>query len=106
MYRDHCAIAIANEGDEFDQVVMAQAADTLLTMNDVKASFVVGPRPDGLIGVSARSLGDINVQVIMEELEGGGHLTNAATQLKMPLGEVEEKLKQAIDRYLEGGEAE
>ncbi|GGH80374.1 c-di-AMP phosphodiesterase-like protein [Pullulanibacillus pueri] len=106
MYRDHIAIVIGDEEDVFDQVVMAQAADTLLSMNDVKASFVAAPRLDGYIGISARSLGDINVQVIMEALEGGGHLTNAATQLKVPLKEVELKLKAAIDDYLEGGETE
>lgn len=105
LYKDHIAIATSDEEDRFDQVVLAQAADTLLSMNDIKASFVVAPREDGYIGISARSLGEINVQVIMEQLEGGGHLTNAATQLKMSLGEAEQRLKAVIDDYLEGGGA-
>ena len=56
-----------------------------------------------MIGISARSLGEINVQIIMESLHGGGHLTNAATQLSnMPMEEVEARLKLAIDEYFEG----
>jgi len=106
LYKDHIAIAIGNEEDHFDQVVMAQAADTLLSMSDIKASFVAAPREDGYIGISARSLGEINVQIIMEQLEGGGHLTNAATQLKVSLSEAEQRLKAVIDDYLEGGGAE
>ncbi|GGE53717.1 cyclic-di-AMP phosphodiesterase GdpP [Pullulanibacillus camelliae] len=106
LYKDHIAIAVSEEDDRFDQVVMAQAADTLLSMNGIKASFVAAPRADGYIGISARSLGEINVQIIMEQLDGGGHLTNAATQLKMPLSEAVQRLKAAIDDYLEGGEAE
>ena len=47
-------------------------------MKDVNASFVIARRQDGLMGISARSLGEINVQLIMEKLGGGGHLTNAA----------------------------
>ena len=64
-------------------VFIAQTADTLLTMEDVTASFVIAKRADGQVGVSARSLGELNVQIIMEELGGGGHLTNAASQLPM-----------------------
>ena len=88
----------------YDQVLIAQAADTLLSISGVVASFVISKRRDNLIGISARSLGDINVQVIMESLQGGGHLTNAATQLQdISLDEAEERLKQAIDEYLDGG---
>ena len=73
-------------------------------MEDVEAAFVISRRPDDSIGISARSLGNINVQLIMEELEGGGHLTNAATQLyETSIEEVEQRLKEAIDKYLEGG---
>ena len=68
-----------------NQVLIAQAADTLLTMDGVVASFVMAKRSDDTVGISARSLGDINVQVIMEMLNGGGHLTNAATQQVCPL---------------------
>ncbi|MGD6819022.1 DHH family phosphoesterase [Metabacillus sp. 113a] len=99
------ALSKAEEGDgHFDQVIIAQAADTLLSMSGVSASFVLARRNEGTIGISARSLGDVNVQLIMEALEGGGHLTNAATQLPdITAAEAEERLKQAIGDYFEGG---
>lgn len=84
--------------------MIAQAADALLSMNNVIASFVISKRQDGKISISARSLGDVNVQIIMESLGGGGHLTNAATQIEgKTIDEVEQLLKDAIDDYLEGG---
>ncbi len=103
-YKDGIAIARGLDDQSFDQVLIAQAADTLLTFDRVVASFVISKRNDDLIGISARSLGEVNVQVIMESLHGGGHLTNAATQLSgMTLMEAENQLKQAIDDYFEGG---
>lgn len=51
-------------------------------MININAAFVITKRTDGLIGISARSTGTINVQIIMESLGGGGHFTNAATQLE------------------------
>ena len=78
---DGIAIAKGNENETYHQVFIAQAADTLLTMDGIKASFVISRRSENVIGISARSLGEINVQIIMEILGGGGHLTNAATQL-------------------------
>ena len=78
---DGLAIAKGNENETYHQVFIAQAADTLLTMEGIKASFVISRRSENVIGISARSLGEINVQIIMEILGGGGHLTNAATQL-------------------------
>lgn len=103
LYNDSLAIAKAEKGDLFNQVLIAQTADTLLTMNGVKASFVISERDDKKISISARSLGEINVQIIMEALEGGGHLTNAATQVKdKTIDEVETMLINAIDEYLEG----
>jgi cyclic-di-AMP phosphodiesterase len=102
-YRDGIAIAKGTDNDFNDQVIIAQAADTLLTMDGVIASFVISERSEGVIGISARSLGNINVQVIMESLKGGGHLTNAATQLTgLSISETENKLKLAIDDYFEG----
>ncbi|GLB59210.1 DHH family phosphoesterase [Cytobacillus sp. NCCP-133] len=106
-YREGIAISKGQPEQVFDQVLIAQTADTLLTMDGVIASFVISNRSENLIGVSARSLGDINVQVIMENLEGGGHLTNAATQLHdATLDDVEIRLKMAIDEYLEGRKKE
>lgn len=107
VYRDNIAITRAQEGETYGPVTIAQAADTLLTMKEIKASFVIAERDDGRIGVSARSLGDVNVQVIMEKMNGGGHLTNAATQLEdTTIDQVEEQLKEIIDEYLEGGDDE
>ncbi|MFS0865596.1 DHH family phosphoesterase [Fredinandcohnia sp. 179-A 10B2 NHS] len=103
IYKDGIAIAKGTQAETFDQVMIAQAADALLTMNDVIASFVISMRHDLQIGISARSLGDVNVQIIMEGLGGGGHLTNAATQLEnTTIDEAEQKLVEVIDEYLGG----
>lgn len=103
VYRENIAIAKAEMSDKYGQVLIAQAADTLLTMDQIIASFVVSQRADGVVTISARSLGEINVQVIMEKMEGGGHLTNAATQLEgLTVDEAIEELKQVLDEYLEG----
>ncbi len=101
------AISKGNEGETFGPVVIAQAADTLLTMSGIVASFVISERKDGRIGISARSLGDVNVQIIMEKMNGGGHLTNAATQLEdTTIDEVYNQLKEIIAEYFEGREEE
>ncbi|MBD8071256.1 DHH family phosphoesterase [Bacillus sp. PS06] len=105
LYRNGIVIAKGEEGVAYDQVLIAQAADTLLTMSEIVASFVISNRNDNLVGISARSSGEVNVQVIMEKLGGGGHLTNAATQLQQEsIEEVEKRLQEAIDDYLEGGQ--
>ncbi|PKR77415.1 hypothetical protein CEY16_11850 [Halalkalibacillus sediminis] len=104
-YTEGIAIAKGVEGETYGAIIIAQAADTLLTMSGVKASFVISERKDGKIGVSARSLGEVNVQVIMEKMNGGGHLTNAATQLEdTTIDQVEEQLRDIIEDYLEGGD--
>ena len=103
MYKNGFAISYGKENTNYDQVLIAKAADTLLTMTDVIASFVIAKRNDNLVSISSRSLGDINVQLIMEELGGGGHLTNAAAQLESSsIREVEIKLLKIIDQYIEG----
>ncbi|KIL36297.1 hypothetical protein SD71_08475 [Cohnella kolymensis] len=102
-FMDSIAIAVSESGKEMPQLLIAQAADTLLNMTGIKASFVVGLRPDGLVGISARSLGQINVQIVMERLGGGGHLTNAAAQLTGTVTEAAEKLKKVL-KDLEGEE--
>lgn len=96
MLYDHIALAVTSPDRKFSQLLIAQVADTLLNMTDVMASFVIGERPDGFIGISARSMGQINVQVVMERLGGGGHLTNAAAQLTGTPAEAEAKLKQVL----------
>ncbi|MBD2847997.1 DHH family phosphoesterase [Paenibacillus sp. IB182496] len=101
LVHEHIAIAVTDPSRTYPQLLIAQAADTLLNMNDVLASFVIGQRQDGQIGVSARSLGAMNVQVVMERLGGGGHLTNAACQLEGSPAEVAERLKQVLDEIEE-----
>ncbi|HEY4552928.1 MAG TPA: DHH family phosphoesterase [Bacillaceae bacterium] len=104
-YREGIAIATGEEDAVYDSVLLAQAADTLLTMDGITASFVIAKREEDVVGISARSLGGINVQVIMEAMGGGGHLSNAATQLQgETIVETELKLKQLIDEHLEGSQ--
>lgn len=101
----HGSMAIAHgEGNKvYNSVLIAQTADILLSMQGISASFVIAHRSDGRIGISARSLGDINVQLVMEELGGGGHLTNAACQLEADtIEEAVTRLKAAIDDVIEG----
>ena len=91
-------IAISkNEGKHDNaQIIIAQAADELLDIKGIRASFVVGATKKDVV-VSARSLGDVNVQVIMERFGGGGHLTMAAAQVKdTTIDEVIAKLKKII----------
>jgi len=96
-------IAISkNEGKHDNaQIIIAQAADELLDIKGIRASFVVGATKKDVV-ISARSLGDLNVQVIMEKFGGGGHLTMAAAQIKnTTIDEVISKLKKYI-REAEG----
>src|SRR5699024_137153 len=79
---DTLAITAADEEDRYNQIIIAQAADTLLSIDQVDASFVIARINEDKIAISARSLGEVNVQLIMEAMDGGGHITNAATQLK------------------------
>lgn len=97
---ERIAIATGPVGVKFTPLTTAMAADTLLNMSEISASFVACERPDGLIGVSARSLGKMNVQVVMERMGGGGHLTNAAAQVEGTLHDVVEKLKIIIEEFI------
>ena len=87
-----CKTAHADE-----QVICAQVADQLLTLKGAKASFVAGVNGEGRTVISARSLGEVNVQVLMEKFNGGGHLTTAAAQVDISPEEAIEK----ILKYLE-----
>ncbi|WP_283593673.1 DHH family phosphoesterase [Limosilactobacillus galli] len=78
---DHMAICAGEDDRVYDSVTAAQAADMLLQVEGVEASFVITKRADDKVGISARSAGDVNVQIIMEQMGGGGHLANAATQI-------------------------
>ena len=94
---NNCAIAVADFNSEDIRIVAPQAADELLGITDVDASFVIY-RTNSTINISARSLGALNVQVIMEQLGGGGHQTMAATQLEnVTIEEAAKALIIAID---------
>ncbi len=73
--------AICNKKHSDEQVICAQVADQLLTLRGTRASFVAGINNEGKTVISARSLGQVNVQIIMEKFNGGGHLTTAAAQV-------------------------
>lgn len=100
-------VAIAHGSDDkiYHPVTVAQAADELLSLEGIEASYVVAKREDNLVGISARSLGAVNVQLTMEALGGGGHLTNAATQLKgVSVEEAIAQLQQAITEQMSRSE--
>ena len=99
MYRGNLAIAAFNGTS--DRATAAQAADELLNITKVQASFVLYKASDTIV-ISARSLGNINVQVILEKLGGGGHLVTAGAQLKdVDMDEALARLYEAIDSVLE-----
>jgi c-di-AMP phosphodiesterase-like protein len=100
--RDEIAISVCAEYKGNIQLVIAQAADTLLNIKGINTSFVIGVKSDGETLISGRSLGDINVQVILEKLGGGGHLTVAGAQIEgIKPEEARKMLLAAIDEYLE-----
>lgn len=93
-----CAIACADELSGDVRVTAAQAADELLSLHDVVASFVIFISGDQ-ISVSARSLGDLNVQLVMEQMGGGGHMTMAGAQITgSTMSEVREKLVDIVSK--------
>ncbi|MBG9775852.1 DHH family phosphoesterase [Brevibacillus laterosporus] len=101
VYRDKMAIAVGDPKETYSQVQVAQAAEALLTLEGVQASFVIAMRADEVVLISARSLGDINVQSIMEKMGGGGHLNGAATQMKdIAIPDAVRLLKDVIDTEL------
>lgn len=104
IYKDKMAISICPSDIQNPILVTAQAADELLNISGIKASFVL-TNVDGTIYISARSFDDINVQLIMEKLGGGGHLSVAGAQLHdNTINGAIEILKDTIDEYLEEGE--
>ena len=94
-----CAIATSDELDPAMSVVLPMAANDLLTINGVDASFVAIAKNGG-VNISARSMGALNVQVILEPLGGGGHLTMAGAQLRdCTVKEAEARIRAQIDEY-------
>ena len=82
--------------------MMSQAADSLLNIKGIEASFVIANIKDNKVAVSARSKGEINVQVIMEKMHGGGHFSAAALQRDdTSVAAVDDELRAMIDEYIE-----
>lgn len=101
MIEPNMALLMGEDNKIYDPIITAQAADTALSLEHVDASFALTRRSKDVIGISARSMGNVNVQVIMEKLGGGGHLSNAATQIKgVTVEEAKDKLLAAINEYL------
>lgn len=105
IYRDHFAISECDaEGTEAPTVVGAQAANSLLEISGIKASIVLTYYQEKIY-VSARSIDEVNVQVMMEKLGGGGHKSVAGAQLKdMSIEEAKKAIKNIIDEMLNEGE--
>lgn len=103
LYRERIAITVyEGDGSADDRIAASKTADTLLTVQNIDAAFVL-IRTDDSIVISARSNGKINVQLILEQIGGGGHFDSAGAQLKNAVSrEVIEKLRVAIDTYLDG----
>ncbi len=94
-------ISIYDKEDKDSSLICAKAADELLTIGDITASFVIGKTGDKVC-ISGRSIGDINVQIILEKLGGGGHITVAGAQVEnMTPEEVKQELMLRINEYFE-----
>ena len=99
-YRDSIAVAVIEQPQE--RIVAAQAADEMLNIVGIQASLVIYPTEQGGVIVSARSIGDINVQVLLEELGGGGNKSAAGLQMdNIELRDAVNLLFAAIDKYLD-----
>ena len=94
------AYSICEGQNESAQIINSQIADELLTVRGVKASFVAGVNAHGQTVISARSIGDINVQTIMEAFGGGGHMNTAGAQLDITPEEAIEQIRKIAEKEL------
>ena len=100
IHNDTIAVAVYDQEDENANLICAKAADELLTISDITASFVMAKAGDKVC-ISGRSIGDINVQLILEKLGGGGHITLAGAQLEgFSLEDAKDELVIRINEYL------
>ncbi len=110
IYRDTMAIAVCEKDESADsagdKILAAKASEGLIGVRGIKASFAMTTIGD-TIHISARSTGEVNVQLVLEKLHGGGHFDTAGAQLKgIGVTEAVEKLKEAIDDYLDEAKTE
>ena len=104
LYPNGVAVSICKEAHHDEQVICAQVADQLLTVKGVRASFVIGSNGEKTV-VSARSLGAVNVQMVMEKFNGGGHLTTAAAQIDMDKEEVADRILEIMEEVLDDSDS-
>lgn len=96
-------IALCND-DIYPRAFLAKIADNVISVNNIKAAFCIGRIDEDEIGISARSLDEVNVQLIMEQLGGGGHFNNAATQIKnITISEARVTLIEKLKKIEDGG---
>lgn len=96
-------VALAND-DIYPRAFLAKIADNIISVNNIKAAFCIGRIDEDEIGISARSLDEVNVQLIMEQLQGGGHFNNAATQIKnITISEARLALLEKLKKIEDGG---
>lgn len=106
VYHDNVAIAVYSSYREDSQLIAAKSADEILTISGIMASFVIY-KLDGKIGISGRSIGDINVQVLLEKLGGGGHATVAGAQVSnSTVKKVKAQLIEVLDEYFSENQGE
>ncbi len=100
--RESIGISIYDVQEKETSLICAKAADELLTIGNITASFVLGLMEDGKVCISGRSIGDVNVQMILEKLGGGGHITLAGAQLEnVTIDEAKQELISKINEYFE-----
>ena len=100
--RESIGISIYDVQEKETSLICAKAADELLTIGNITASFVLGLMEDGKVCISGRSIGDVNVQMILEKLGGGGHITLAGAQLEnVTIDEAKQELIFKINEYFE-----
>lgn len=106
VYQGHIGIAKGFDDKEFDRTEIAKISDEIISIDGIDAGFTVAKIGNDTVGISARSIESMNVQIIMEAFHGGGHFNNAAAQIKdSTIDDVVRQLKQCIDEYIEKEES-
>lgn len=100
LLEDGVVVSAMDENHKTSRAILSQVADYILSVKDIEAAFVIGQTLDGKIGISARSNGNVNCQVLMEVFQGGGHFAAAAAQVSnQTVKEVNDRLIEAIHKY-------
>lgn len=106
-YQDTMIIAAVKDGRLFNRTLLSKVADSLLNIKGIEASFVIANTQEGVVNVSSRSKGVVNVQILMERMHGGGHFSAAALQRNdTTVSEIDTELRAVIDAYVKEQEKE